>query len=161
MKYFVFALGWVVCMTSCRTFQSYSDTSNARKVSQTQGLIAFWDFSRTDDNGHWISVYDQSTGSKSYPIFLRQIGDSMQYSPRTWPYNNHASSRLEFDDTGPFGNAVRFNQGYVFAEVPRHLFDNEPLDIHGDRSFTLMAWCKFVGKRHFVAGIWDEGGWDK
>ena len=24
-----------------------------------------------------------------------------------------------------------------------------------------MAWVKFVGKRHLVAGIWDEGGWDK
>ena len=31
----------------------------------------------------------------------------------------------------------------------------------GRRPFTLIAWTKFVGKRHLVAGIWDEGGWDK
>lgn len=161
MKPFVFVLIWVVLLTGCRTLQSVSANSNARQVSQTPGLIAFWDFSRTDENSHWISVYDQSTSSKSYPILLRQIGDTMRYTPQAWPYNGHATSRLEFDTTGPFGHAVRFNQGYIFAEVPRHLFDKGPLDIHGDRSFTLMAWCKFVGKRHFVAGIWDEGGWDK
>jgi hypothetical protein len=35
------------------------------------------------------------------------------------------------------------------------------LDIHGQQPFTLIAWVKFVGKRHLVAGIWDEGGWNK
>jgi len=25
----------------------------------------------------------------------------------------------------------------------------------------MIAWVKFVGPRHLVAGIWDEGGWDK
>jgi hypothetical protein len=25
----------------------------------------------------------------------------------------------------------------------------------------MIAWIKFIGKRHLVAGIWDEGGWNK
>jgi hypothetical protein len=35
------------------------------------------------------------------------------------------------------------------------------LDINGHQPFTLIAWINFIGKRHLVAGIWDEGGWDK
>lgn len=66
-----------------------------------------------------------------------------------------------FDSSGPFGHAAGFNQGYIFAEVPRSEFDRSPLDIHGHQPFTLIAWIKFVGRRHLVAGIWDEGGWDK
>jgi hypothetical protein len=25
----------------------------------------------------------------------------------------------------------------------------------------MIAWVKFVGERHLVAGVWDEGGWNK
>ncbi len=45
--------------------------------------------------------------------------------------------------------------------MPRERFDGTALDLHGKRPFTLIAWVKFVGERHLVAGIWDEGGWDR
>jgi hypothetical protein len=130
-----------------------------QQVSVTAGLIAFWDFAHTQD-GRWISYYDDDVVNHGYPIVLRRIGDPKQYEPEEWPHTDE-ESKLVFDSSGPFGHAVRFNKGYVFAEVPRSEFDRSPLDIHGRKPFTLIAWVKFVGKRHLVAGIWDEGGWDK
>ncbi len=129
------------------------------QVAQTKGLIAFWDFSLSND-GTWSSYHDQESVDCAYPVFLRRIGDPKAYKPDAWPYEDERS-KLTVDTSGPFGNAVRFDQGYIFAEVPRSEFDQTPLDVCGRRPFTLIAWTKFVGKRHLVAGIWDEGGWDK
>ncbi|MBT5873255.1 MAG: hypothetical protein HOH43_07530, partial [Candidatus Latescibacteria bacterium] len=70
-------------------------------------------------------------------------------------------SKVLFDHDGPFGNAIRFNQGYIYGAVEREDFDETLLDIRGRRPFTMIAWAKFVDRRHLVAGIWDEGGWDK
>jgi len=128
-------------------------------VTKTKGLIAFWDFSRTQD-GKWTSCYDPHVVEHGYPVVLRRIGDPKSYKPKDWPYADE-ESKLIFDATGPFGHAARFNQGYVFAEIPRSEFDRSPLDIHDRQPFTLIAWVKFIGKRHLVAGIWDEGGWNK
>ncbi len=129
------------------------------KVAQTKGLVAFWDFSRMQA-GRWTSYHDENVVNRGFPVSLRRIGDPKSYTPSNWPYTDEPS-KLTFDSSGPFGHAVRFNQGYVFAEVARSEFDESPLDIHGRQPFTLIAWTKFVGKRHLVAGIWDEGGWDK
>ena len=132
---------------------------HASQVAQTKGLIAFWDFSLTKD-GTWSSYYDNDVVARAYPVVLRRIGDPKAYKPDQWPYDDDRS-KLAFDKSGPFGNAVRLDQGYIFAEVPRSEFDQTPLDVCGRRPFTLIAWTKFVGKRHLVAGIWDEGGWNK
>jgi hypothetical protein len=129
------------------------------QVAQTKGLIAFWDFSLTRD-GTWSSYRDEDAADRAYPVFLRRIGDPKAYKPNAWPYEDERS-KLTVDRSGPFGGAVRFDQGHIFAEVPRKEFDETPLDVCGRRPFTLIAWAKFVGKRHLVAGIWDEGGWDK
>jgi len=128
-------------------------------VAETKGLVAFWDFSLMQD-GKWTSHHDDDVVKHGYPVVLRRIGDSKSYKPEEWPHTDE-ESKLMFDSSGPFGQAVRFNKGYIFAEVPRSEFDQSPLDIHGRKPFTLIAWVKFVGKRHLVAGIWDEGGWDK
>lgn len=147
--------GWIVCAT----VSADEPGDRIAQVARTNGLIAFWDFMSTS-NGTWSSYYDEEVVDRTYPVFLRRIGDPKAYRPDEWPYKD-AESKLSFDASGPFGNAVRFNQGYVFAEVPRNEFDRSPLDICGRRPFTLIAWIKFVGRRHLVAGIWDEGGWDK
>ena len=131
----------------------------ATTVAKTKGLIAFWDFSLMQE-GKWTSYHDDDVVKHGYPVVLRRIGDPKSYKPEEWPHTDE-ESKLVFDSSGPFGHAVRFNKGYVFAEVPRSEFDRSPLDIHGRQPFTLIAWVKFVGKRHLVAGIWDEGGWDK
>lgn len=130
-----------------------------QQVSATAGLIAFWDFSLMQD-GKWTSYHDADVVKHGYPVLLRRIGDPRSHKPEDWPHTDE-QSKLEFDSSGPFGHAVRFNKGYIFAEVPRSEFDRSPLDIFGHQAFTLIAWVKFVGKRHLVAGIWDEGGWDK
>lgn len=129
------------------------------QVAATKGLVAFWDFSLMKD-GTWTSHHDKTVVDQGYPVHLRRIGDPQSYASKDWPYEDEAS-RLIFDSSGPFGHAVRFNKGYIFAEVSRAAFDRSPLDIHGRQPFTLIAWVKFIGKRHLVAGIWDEGGWDK
>lgn len=130
-----------------------------KKVARTKGLVAFWDFEHEKD-GAWSSYYDSLTVNRSFPVFIRRIGDTVSYTPENWPYDD-ADSRLLTDQSGPFGQAVRFNRGYIFGEVPRRLFDATPLDLHGHKPFTIIAWLKFTGQRHMVAGIWDEGGWNK
>ena len=129
------------------------------RVGKTKGLIAFWDFKKLA-GGMWTSRFDTGVVNKSFPVYLKHIGDSVSWKPENWPYEDE-NSRLLTDGSGPFGHAVRFNKGYIFGEVPRHAFDRTPLDLHGRRPFTLIAWIKFTGQRHMVAGIWDEGGWNK
>lgn len=109
----------------------------------------------------WTSQYDPEVVEQSFPVYLKQIGDTLNYLQNNWPYNDIESACIQFDKSGPFGNAIRFNQGYIFGEVPRSSFDNTVLDIHGREPFTIIAWVKFIGERHMVAGIWDEGGWNK
>jgi hypothetical protein len=130
------------------------------RVAATPGLIAFWDFQLRDAQGRWTSRWDPKAADRAYPVVLRRIGDPKAYVPATWPHQDE-NGRLELSDEGPFGKAVRFNQGFVFSEVPRAEFDRTPLDLTGRRPFTLLAWIRFTGKRHLVAGIWDEGGWDR
>jgi autotransporter-associated beta strand protein len=129
------------------------------QVSGMSGLTAFWTFG-SPQAGVWQSAYDAGTSATSYPLYLRRIGDEERYTLDTWPYTD-ASSQVRVDASGPFGHAMYFNQGYIYAESPRAAFDNGPLDLNGERPFTLIAWMKFTGARHLVAGIWDEGGWDK
>ena len=125
-----------------------------RRADRLLGLLA--------DEADGLDVVDDDDAvvERGYPVALRRIGDPKSYTPSDWPYADEAS-RLPFDASGPFGYAVRFNQGYIFAEVPRSELDKTPLDVHGRQPFTLIAWVKFIGRRHLVAGIWDEGGWDK
>ncbi|HEX3135591.1 MAG TPA: hypothetical protein VHX44_18660 [Planctomycetota bacterium] len=136
-----------------------SEAERSATVAHTPGLIAFWDFIHCAQ-GRWTVYHDPTVTDHDYPVSLRRIGDAKAYTAAEWPYGD-ADSRLEISDGGPFGKAVRFNQGYVFAEVPRAAFDGTPLDLSGLRPFTLLAWTRFTGKRHLVAGVWDEGGWDR
>ncbi len=129
------------------------------QVAGTEGLVAFWDF-RLMKDGRWTAYHDPKVVDRGYPVVLRRIGDPKSYTPGEWPYADDASE-LRYDASGPFGRAVRMNKGYIFAEVPRSEFDRSPLDVHGRQPFTLVAWVQFIGARHLIAGIWDEGGWDK
>ena len=148
----------IVLATTCALLGA-EPAERVSEVAKTKGLVAFWDFSLMQD-GRWTSYHDENVVNRGFPVSVRRIGDPKSYAPKDWPYTDE-QSKLMFDSSGPFGQAVRFNQGYVFAEVARTEFDKSPLDICGRQPFTLIAWTKFVGKRHLVAGIWDEGGWDK
>jgi hypothetical protein len=130
-----------------------------RTILDTADLIAFWDFEHTVDDV-WMSRFNEQASSRSFPLYLRQIGDDTNYSIVEWPHEA-PEAKILVDSSGVLGSAVRFNQGYIYGAVPRDVFDESPLDLHGTRPFTLIAWVKFVGERHMVAGIWDEGGWQK
>jgi len=130
-----------------------------KQVAETKGLVAFWDFESSRD-GAWTSYYDTQVIDHGFPVYLKHIGDTVSYLHNSWPYDDQ-DSRLQFDRSGPFGHAIHFNQGYIFGEVPRIAFDKTPLDIRDRNPFTIIVWVKFVGERHMVAGIWDEGGWNK
>ncbi len=149
----------MIVLAACSTVRADEAGDHIAQVARTPGLIAFWDFSLTE-SGTWTSYHDPAVIDRGYPVFLRRIGDPNAYTARTWPYGDE-KSEVRFDSTGPLGRAVRFNQGYIYAEVPRDAFDQTPLDLSGRRPFTLIAWVKFIGQRHLVAGIWDEGGWSK
>ncbi len=133
--------------------------TTVKQVAATKGLIAFWDFENTEDHV-WQSYYDETIIKRSFPIYLRQIGDNNRYGVGDWPYIDE-NSKLKIDNTGPFGKSVRFNQGYIYGEIPREEFNETLLDLKGTKPFTMIAWVKFSGNRHMVAGIWDEGGWDR
>jgi len=54
-----------------------AESEEERRVAQvatTKGLIAFWDFSLTED-GAWTSYHDEDVAQRGYPVFLRRIGD--------------------------------------------------------------------------------------
>ncbi|MBT5187903.1 MAG: hypothetical protein HOH19_15385 [Kordiimonadaceae bacterium] len=131
----------------------------SEKIAHSDGLVAFWDFQNTDHNA-WQSYFDEKVIDRSFPLYLRQIGDPTRYHHQNWPYKEE-DAQLKVDISGPFKHAVRFNQGYVYGEVPRVEFDQTLLDLSGKKPFTMIAWAKFMGNRHMIAGIWDEGGWNK
>jgi len=149
-----------VMLVSCQMLSgAEQQQSNRKAVAETSGLIAFWDFNNAKDNT-WVSYYDAKVVDRTYALHLRRIGDAKAYSIDGWPYQDD-NSQLMYDRTGPFGNAVRFNKGYIYGAVERKDFDGTLLDLHGRRPFTMISWVKFTGSRHMVAGIWDEGGWNK
>ena len=139
--------------------QGQTPKERVKQVSQIPGLIAFWDFDRSTD-GAWTAYNDPQVVQNPYPVYLRHIGSKDRHRFDRWPYSDE-QSRLRFDTTGPFGHAVEFNKGYLYAEVPRTVLDQTPLDISGRTAFTMAAWVRFDGPRHLICGIWDEGGWNK
>lgn len=154
LLFFLFILLLSAC-TGTAGFQQQN--SNAQAVIDTEGLIAFWDFKHMGDST-WDSYQDPQLPLKSFPLQLKRIGDINSYSTETWPY---ADTPIEFDQSGPFGKAIKLDRGYLYGAVERKAFDKSLLDLHGKKPFTMIAWLKFYGTRHLVAGIWDEGGWNK
>lgn len=148
--------GWCCLLSLLFPLTAADPAAKVAKIQAIPGLVAFMDFNHAVD-GVWKS---QGGSMPGLPIHLRIIGDTRRYNAADWPHADGPAA-LRFDDSGPFGRALRCNQGHIYAEIPREAFDGKALDIHGRNSGTLVAWAKFTGKRHFVAGIWDEGGWDK
>lgn len=132
---------------------------HVKRVEDVSGLVALWHFSAPKD-GVWWSSFDKGSGAVAYPLYLRKIGDPKRYTLDSWCYDDEESG-VRVDKTGPFGHALYFNKGYIYAESPRESFDKGALDLNGKMPFTMVAWVKFTGSRHMIAGIWDEGGWHK
>jgi hypothetical protein len=159
MKMHIMIVSVLAAVSCAAAGQPDQALQRAAKVARTPGLIAFWRFAPVEE-GTWVSLHDPAAVDRGYPAMLRRIGDPKSYTPAQWPYHDEQSA-LRFVDGGPFGQAVHFDQGRIFAEVPRRLFDRQTLDITGRQAFTMIAWTRFTGHRHMIAGIWDEGGWNK
>lgn len=106
----------------------------------------------------WTAYQDPQLPFNAFPLHLKRIGDPKSYSTQTWPYTD---SPIAFEPSGPFGKALKLDRGYLYGAVERKAFDKSLLDLQGKKPFTMIAWLKFYGTRHLVAGIWDEGGWNK
>ena len=130
--------------------------TNQKKIIHTSGLIAFWNF----ESSNGLPFENQAPQGPSYPIYLKQIGNAQEYTTASWPYED-ARAKIDYDQSGPLGNAIRFNRGYIYGSVPRDSFEYTPLNLRGYKPFTMVAWIKYIGQRHMAAGIWDEGGWHK
>ena len=128
-----------------------ADSTAGDRVRAIPGLVTLIRFPQAGD---WTTTGGTMPG---LPVYLRRIGDPRRYTLADWP----DPALLRFDPSGPFGNALTCDRGRIYAEIPREHFAGGPLDIHGRRSGTLVAWAKFTGQRHLVAGIWDEGNWDR
>jgi hypothetical protein len=145
--------------------QNIIQKKNIERIKNEKGLIAFWDFWKTGTyniNGTnqltWDSYFDSAACNKSFPILLKRVTDTTHYVFSNWPYKD---TKIVYDSTGPLGKGVKMNRGYLFAEIPRFLFDKTTLNINRNCSFTIITWIKFYGKRHCIAGIWDEGNWTR
>ncbi len=149
---------FILLLSACTgTAHLQQQDSNAQAVIDTEGLIAFWDFNHMGDST-WMAYQDPQLPVNTFPLYLKRIGDINSYSTQTWPYTDTA---IEFDPSGPFGKAIKLDRGYLYGAVERKAFDKSLLDLQGKKPFTMVAWLKFYGTRHLVAGIWDEGGWNK
>jgi hypothetical protein len=145
-------LALLVAGAAVAAVESVPDSSAAvQRVLALPGLVTFLRFPVT---GPWRTLGGSLPG---LPVYLRRIGDPRRYTPADWP----EPDLLRFAGDGPFGHALACDRGRIYAEIPRAEFDGTALDIHGRRSGTLVAWAKFTGQRHLVAGIWDEGNWDR
>ena len=139
----------------------------SEKVLQTPSLVAFWDFQETNANGNFVarSNLNGAVETGLYPVWLRRgyshDGGGVGYTPATWPAAQH--SVITQNAGGPFGQGLNVDQTRLYASVNRANFADTPLDISGRSAFTLAAWVKFPkhSNRHHIAGIWDEGSWDK
>ena len=153
--YYLFMVLLTVVWSGCA---NSSTNGNIQSILSTEGLVAFWDFDYLGDTV-CKSKYHPKVIDQSFEVKLKRINDPATYVPATWPFQD-LDSQILYDKTGPFGKAIRFNLGFIYGEVDRNAFDQTPLDLTGAKPFTIIAWVKFIGERHMVAGIWDEGGWD-
>ncbi len=140
---------------------SKSDTPADRvaTVTQTPGLVAFWDFAHRESNDKSRFIAHVPEGSAN-----RYALDAGNYVRDFWGEGREAS----YDDfpllgRGPFGQAIRIKKESEadfrpFLYVPRTRLHDSPLDIKGAKqSLTVVVWAVRESGNHALAGIWHEG----
>jgi hypothetical protein len=128
-------------------------------VTNTPGLVAFWDFSKREIDGAKRFTAHVPAGAKTdYPL------DAANYIKDYWGAGREATY-ADFPQLGrgPFGNAVRIVKETdadfrPFLFVPRSRLHDTPLDIKGaGKSVTVVVWAIRESGNHVLAGIWHEG----
>lgn len=128
-------------------------------VTNTPGLVAFWDFVQREPAGaHRFTAHVPAGAKTAYPL------DAANYVRDYWGAGR-AATYADFPllGRGPFGQAIRIRRETdpdfrPFLLVPRARLHDTPLDIKGaGKSVTVVVWAIRESGNHALAGIWHEG----
>jgi hypothetical protein len=127
-------------------------------VTDTPGLVAFWDFTKREAPGRRFTAHVPAGATTDYPL------DAGNYVREFWNSGPEADySDIPVGDFGPFGHAIRIksetNPDFrPLLFVPRSRLHDTPLDIKGPgRAVTVVVWAIRESGNHALAGIWHEG----
>jgi hypothetical protein len=127
-------------------------------VTNTPGLVAFWDFTKREAPGQRFTAHVPVGAKTDYPL------DAGNYVKDLWNAGPDAGyADFPLGDFGPFGRAIRIkaetNPDFrPLLFVPRARLHNTPLDIKGaGKAVTLVVWAIRESGNHALAGIWHEG----
>jgi hypothetical protein len=128
-------------------------------VTNTPGLVAFWDFVKREPGGaHRFTAHVPAGTATDYPL------DAGNYIKDFWGAGREATyADFSLLGRGPFGNAIRIaketDENFrPFLFVPRSRLHDTPLDIKGGgKSVTVVVWAIRESGNHALAGIWHEG----
>ncbi len=131
----------------------------AGSVTETPGLVAFWDFVQREPDGlRRFTAHVPAGATTDYPL------DAANYIKEYWGAGREATY-ADFPQLGrgPFRNAIRIVKETdpdfrPFLFVPRARLHDTPLDIKGaGKSVTVVVWAIRESGNHALAGIWHEG----
>ncbi len=127
-------------------------------VTNTPGLVAFWDFTKREAPGKRFTAYVPAGAKNDYAL------DAGNYVKDLWQAGPDASyADFPMLGAGPFGQAIRIKaetnpdfRPVLF--VPRARLHDTPLDIKGPgKAVTVVVWAIRESGNHALAGIWHEG----
>jgi hypothetical protein len=136
-----------------------SNANRVAVVTQTDGLVAFWDFVKREPDGvHRFNAHVPEGAKTDYPL------DAANYIKDYWCASRGATyADFPLLGRGPFGNAIRILKETdldfrPFLFVPRSRLHDTPLDIKGTgKSVRVVVWAIRESGNHALAGIWHEG----
>jgi hypothetical protein len=134
-------------------------SDRVKLVSNTPGLVAFWDFVKREKGGAERFISCAPSNSKNeYPL------EAANYVKEFWGEGREASyADFPLLGRGPFGQAIRIIREdrldfRPLLYVPRQKIHNTPLDIKGQgKSVSVVVWAIRESGNHALAGIWHEG----
>ena len=127
-------------------------------VTNTPGLVAFWDFTKREAPGQRFTAHVPAGAKNDYAL------DAGNYIKDLWNAGPSASyADFPLLGSGPFGQAIRIKQETnpdfrPLLFVPRTRLHDSPLDIKGaGKAVTVVVWAIRESGNHALAGIWHEG----
>ena len=145
------------CLSNLMAAEAQADP--VAVVTNTPGLVAFWDFvEREPEGAHRFTAHVPTGAATDFPL------DAGNYIKDYWGAGREATyADFPLLGRGPFGNAIRIVKETdpdfrPFLFVPRSRLHDTPLDIKGaGKSVTVVVWAVRESGNHALAGIWHEG----
>lgn len=130
-----------------------------KAVTETPGLVAFWDFVKREPEGAGrFTAHVPPGATNEYAL------DAGNYVKEYWGEGREATYEdFPLLGRGPFGQSIRIRKEEEpafrpFLFVPRGRLHDSPLDIKGaGKSVTVVVWAVRESGNHALAGIWHEG----